>query len=74
MAWEKEPYIIEESPGTRYYCACRRSDNPPYCDGSHEGTGLKPFKVEITEKKKVAVCGCGRSANLPFCDGTHRSL
>ena len=71
---QKKPYIILEEPGTKYWCACGRSKNQPYCDGSHKGTGITPLKVEITEKKKVAWCGCKHSKNGAFCDGTHREL
>jgi CDGSH-type Zn-finger protein len=68
----KGPYIITEQPGTKYYCACGMSINPPYCDGSHKGTGKHPSRVEILEEKNVAVCGCGRSAAFPWCDGSHK--
>ena len=71
---QKKPYIIEEEPGTKFWCACGRSKNQPYCDGSHKGTGITPVKVEITEKKKVAWCGCKHSVKGAFCDGSHRHL
>ncbi len=68
------PYVCQEEPGDRWYCACGKSQNQPYCDGSHKGTGIAPIKVTIEEAKSVAWCGCRKSANLPFCDGTHSSL
>jgi CDGSH-type Zn-finger protein len=71
---QKKPYIIEEEPGTKFWCACGRSKSQPYCDGSHKGTGITLVKVEITEKKKVAWCGCKHSAKGAFCDGSHRNL
>ncbi len=71
---QKQPYVIEESPGTKVWCACGRSKNQPYCDGSHQGSGFTPIRVEITEKKTVAWCGCRQSGNKPFCDGSHRKL
>jgi CDGSH-type Zn-finger protein len=70
----KKPYIITETKGTKYYCACGRSQKMPYCDGAHKGSGLHPDKVEIEEEKTVAICSCRSSANLPFCDGTHNAL
>ncbi len=71
---QKRAYVVEESPGTKFWCACGRSSNQPYCDGSHKGTGIVPVKVEITEQKKVYWCGCKQSKKEPFCDGTHRDL
>lgn len=71
---QKKPYVIDEEPGTKYWCACGKSNNQPYCDGSHKGTGFTPVKVEITESKKVYWCGCKHSKKGPFCDGTHRNL
>ncbi|NPA35417.1 MAG: CDGSH iron-sulfur domain-containing protein [Chlorobi bacterium] len=71
---QKKPYVIEEEPGTKFWCACGRSKNQPYCDGSHKGTGISPVKVEITEKKKVFWCGCKHSEKGAFCDGSHRHL
>ncbi|MGB0132133.1 CDGSH iron-sulfur domain-containing protein [Chlorobium sp.] len=68
------PFIVKEQPGTKYYCACARSKNRPWCDGSHKGSGQQPYKVEIEVEKNVAICSCALSARMPFCDGAHRSL
>ena len=71
---QKHPYKLDMEPGTYYWCACGRSKNQPFCDGSHKGTSFTPVKVEIEEARKVAWCGCKHSENKPFCDGKHRSL
>jgi len=71
---QKEPYGMEVEPGTYAWCACGRSQNQPYCDGSHKVTSFKPIVEKITEKKKVWWCGCKHSGNKPFCDGTHNTL
>jgi CDGSH-type Zn-finger protein len=71
---QKAPYVLEVEPGTYAWCACGRSQNQPYCDGSHAGTDLRPKVEKIDEHKKVAWCGCKRSADAPFCDGTHATL
>lgn len=68
------PVVAEEEPGTKWWCACGRSKNQPFCDGSHEGTGITPMKVEIKEKRRIAWCACKHSKAMPFCDGTHRDL
>lgn len=74
MVERKTPYVIKEQAGTKAYCACGKSNNIPYCDGSHDGTGMTPYIVKIEEEKTVAICGCGHSSNMPYCDGTHLSL
>lgn len=71
---QKGPYRVQLSPGTYWWCQCGRSDNQPFCDGSHKGSGFSPLKLEVTETGTYPLCGCKRSANKPFCDGTHRSL
>lgn len=71
---QKGPFVIEEKPGRRAWCACGLSQKQPYCDGSHKTTDFKPIVVEIEEERKVAWCGCKRSAKAPYCDGTHRGL
>lgn len=73
---QKGPYVKDETPGMKHWCACGHSANQPYCDGAHakSGTGIRPVSVEIKEAKKVAWCGCKHSQTPPFCDGTHRTL
>lgn len=73
MSPQQSPYVLDEQPGKRSWCACGRSANQPFCDGAHKGSGISPVRVEITEAKKVAWCGCKRTATPPFCDGSHRN-
>ena len=70
------PWVVDEQPGKKFWCACGESQKQPYCDGSHArlNTGKRPVMVEITEAKKVAWCGCKATKNPPYCDGTHRTL
>ena len=77
-----EPVIAQESPypvaveaGKSYFwCACGKSANQPFCDGSHAGSGFTPIKYDATETKTVFFCGCKHATNKPLCDGTHKSL
>ena len=71
---EKSPAVLELEPGTYYWCRCGRSKTQPYCDGSHQGTGLTPLEFTVDEKKKVALCRCKHTGNAPFCDGSHQKL
>ena len=65
------PFILEMKPGRYAWCACGESRKQPFCDGSHEQTGMLPIIEVITEAKTVAWCGCKSSEHRPFCDGTH---
>lgn len=71
---QKFPFLVDEKPGKKLWCACGLTKNGPYCDGSHKGTPFKPIEVEITEARKVAWCGCKFSHRKPFCDGSHAEL
>ena len=70
----KVPVVLELEKGTYYWCACGRSENQPFCDGSHAGTGLEPLKYELEEDRRVALCQCKHTGNSPLCDGQHKNL
>ena len=72
--YDKKPAVLELEPGTYWWCACGKSSNQPFCNGAHKGSGMGPTKLELTEKKTVALCNCKHTAGKPFCDGTHKSL
>lgn len=71
---DKKPFMMEMKPGQYYWCACGKSSNQPFCDGSHKGSEFSPKPVDFTEVKTVFWCMCKQSKNAPFCDGTHRGL
>jgi len=68
------PYTLELDAGTYWWCACGRSENQPFCDGSHSRTGIQPMELALTEAQKVWLCGCKRSGDKPRCDGAHKKL
>jgi len=66
----KSPCGTSEEPGTRWWCACGRSENHPYCDGSHRGTGIVPVRVDLAQKGEVWYCGPKAAGSRPPGDGT----
>ena len=57
-----------------HFCACGRSSNQPFCDGSHAGTDFKPMPFVAEEDGDAYLCQCKHSGNLPFCDGSHKQF
>ncbi len=69
------PYsVLVEAGKTYLWCACGRSQNQPFCDGSHKGTGFTPVKYSAEKKEWVWFCGCKQTRSPPLCDGTHKTL
>ncbi len=72
---KKGPYPTEVEEGKTYFwCACGRSKNQPFCDGSHKDTGISPVKYVAEKTGKVGFCGCKQTKNQPRCDGSHNAL
>lgn len=77
-----EPHIADTSPievnlteGEEiWFCSCGKSENQPFCDGSHKGTGISPLAYIPKETGSAWFCQCKRSSTLPFCDGSHKKL
>lgn len=57
-----------------HWCACGLSNNQPFCDGSHAGTGFSPKAFTPDEPGEAHLCMCKQTANPPYCDGTHARL
>lgn len=72
--YQKHSIKVELEPGTYYWCACGRSKNQPFCDGSHKESGFTPIEFVITEKKVYSLCACKHSHLGWLCDGTHKTL
>ena len=69
-----KPAVLELEPGSYACCACGLSQDQPWCDGSHKGTGFSPKTLTVEKRKTYALCRCKHSAALPLCDGTHAKL
>jgi CDGSH-type Zn-finger protein len=74
MIAARQPAVLDLEPGTYWWCACGRSKNQPFCDGSHAGTEFSPVEFTVDLKTKIALCQCKHSADKPRCDGTHRQV
>lgn len=62
-------YRVELKSGqTIFVCACSKTNNPPFCDGSHKGSGIRSIMYTSTEDKTVYLCKCGKSKTLPLCE------
>lgn len=72
---QKGPYKQEVEAGKSYFwCACGRSQNQPFCDGTHKGTGISPLKYTAEKDGTTYFCGCKATQRSPLCDGTHNKL
>ncbi len=72
---QKAPYPVDVEEGKKYFwCACGKSNRQPFCDGSHEGTGMTPMTWTAPASKKMFFCGCKHTKGAPLCDGAHNGL
>jgi CDGSH-type Zn-finger protein len=71
----KAPFPVPVKAGTTvWWCACGRSADQPFCDGSHAGTGQEPVAYTATGDRTVWFCGCKATRQPPLCDGSHKTL
>ncbi len=71
----KAPQMEQLEAGKTYaWCACGKSSNQPWCNGSHQETEFTPTVFKAEEDKTAAMCMCKQTSNPPYCDGSHMSL
>ena len=71
---DTEPIRMDAKAGKYFWCACGRSYNSPFCDGSHHKTGIRPVRIVLEEAQEVWWCTCKHTSTPPFCDGTHKKM
>ena len=53
---QKAPYSHDVAAGKTYYwCACGRSANQPFCDGSHKAVGMAAGRLQGGEGRHSVV-------------------
>lgn len=57
-----------------WFCVCGRSQNQPFCDGSHAPTTFRPKAFTADKDGDAWLCACKHTGNAPFCDGTHKQF
>lgn len=72
---DNNPVKVElEKDKAYFFCACGRSENQPFCDGSHKGTGITPQKFTAEKDEAAFLCQCKHTDNAPYCDGSHKQF
>jgi len=75
IVFDVKPIAVDLEKDEQYYwCACGKSSNQPFCDGSHRGTDIVPKSFTAEETNKAYLCQCKQTKNAPFCDGSHKNI
>ena len=60
---DKKPMSVNLDAGDHYWCACGKSSNQPFCDGSNRGTDFTPVKFTVDESQESYLCMCKHTKN-----------
>lgn len=72
----KSPIKVSLEAGKKYaWCSCGESQNQPFCDGAHKGSGFSPVVFVAEEAKDVHFCTCKQTdREMGLCNGAHKAL
>ncbi|MEJ8568010.1 CDGSH iron-sulfur domain-containing protein [Elongatibacter sediminis] len=70
-----KPKLVTLKQGRPYlWCTCGRSQQQPFCDNSHAGTGFEPLRFKPERSGDFLLCQCKHTGDAPYCDGSHNNL
>ncbi|MBD1851560.1 CDGSH iron-sulfur domain-containing protein [Leptolyngbya sp. FACHB-711] len=55
------PLTLQLDAGTYWLCTCGKSENFPYCNGAHKGSGFTPKQFELTAPATVEITAPGEA-------------
>ena len=72
---DRQPIDVELRAERNYFwCACGRSQDQPFCDGSHSDTDIQPLGFAPQQSGVAWICMCKQTKTPPYCDGSHKDL
>jgi CDGSH-type Zn-finger protein len=55
------PLTLQLDAGTYWLCTCGKSENFPYCNGAHKGSGYMPKQFELAAPATVEITAPGEA-------------
>lgn len=55
------PQTLQLEAGTYWLCTCGQSENFPYCNGAHKGSGYTPKQFDLPTAATVEITAPGEA-------------